>query len=207
MEKVEIFWNRLLMKIPGGFFGLISAFIMANGELIALYFFPGYDFFTNMISELGVNGKGAVYFNLALILSGIIAMPFYYTLGEILKESNQLIRKIALHASYISCLTFSLIGMFPARLDNTLILWIHGIMVAISWIMGSVYCFTFSILMLKCEAYSNILAGYGFICSALFLAVLFTWLPIFEWSVTFGIFGYVIVNSLYSFRFKKRNSP
>ena len=203
MKRIKNFLNELLNRIQGAFFGIISSIIAGLGDIIALTFFPGYCILNNMVSDLGITEGGGIFFNLGLILSGIIAIPFYYSLSLNFLKENILIRKYALITSIISCITFSLIGVFPAYRENFLSLYLHGTFATISWISGALYCFLFGILMYQNELYSNYLAYYSFFCSILFVLSLLTWIPLLEWILSFGIFGFVIINSLYTFCLKK----
>ncbi len=198
MSKFDTLSNRLFSKVAGGIYGLISSVIAGLGDILSLQFFPNYSIVNDMVSELGIT-SGGIFFNFGLIISGLIGLAFYYSLSKVFLKENRLIRKCALISSYLSCITFSLIGVFPAYQEKELILslYLHGTFAALSWITGSMYCFFFSILMMRNKFYTNYLAYYGFFCSALFIILLLTWIPILEWSLSFAIFGYVIFNSIY----------
>ena len=71
MDKMD----QLLKIIPGGVFGIISVVIVLSGDIISIVLFPGgYSFFENMISELG-GGPYGIFFNLGLVISGIVSIP------------------------------------------------------------------------------------------------------------------------------------
>ena len=104
MEIEKSFFDKLLTLIPGGVFGLLSCVIVLSGDILSIILFPGgYNFFENMISELG-RGPSGIFFNLGLIISGIVGIPFYIALYRVFdKETvNPIVRKIALIFSLIS---------------------------------------------------------------------------------------------------------
>ena len=79
MEQGKNFLDKILRRISGGVFGILSMIIRVLCDFLAFLCIPGYDIFENMVSELGV-GKGGIFFNLGLIISGIICIPFYIAL-------------------------------------------------------------------------------------------------------------------------------
>lgn len=200
MEIPKKIMDKLLEYLPGGFYGLLSVAIYIFCDIMAILFFPGsYNFLENMISDLGV-GPGGIFFNLGLIISGIISIPFYMHLGRSLRSENirsEILRKIAIVASLISIITYILIGFFPAIPENQIIFFIHGTLALISWVTGSIYCSFFSILMLKDVKFSKLQAYLGFIVSGIFILFLFTWWPLTEWLLTFAIIFWIIVNASY----------
>jgi len=199
MEIEKSFFDKLLTLIPGGVFGLLSCVIVLSGDILSIILFPGgYNFFENMISELG-RGPSGIFFNLGLIISGIVGIPFYIALYKIFdKETvNPIMRKSALIFSLISIFTFILVGIFPSIEDNYIIFVTHGTFAFISFLCGIFYLISFSILMLKDSKYSKFLACHGFIVAGTYLVIIFTWLPITEWIATFAIISWVITNSIY----------
>jgi len=199
MEIEKSFFDKLLTLIPGGVFGLLSCVIVLSGDILSIILFPGgYNFFENMISELG-RGPSGIFFNLGLIISGIVGIPFYIALYKIFdKETvNPIMRKSALIFSLISIFTFILVGIFPSIEDNYIIFVTHGTFAFISFLCGIFYLISFSILMLKDSKYSKFLAFHGFIVAGTYLVIIFTWLPITEWIATFAIISWVITNSIY----------
>ena len=199
MEIEKSFFDKLLTLIPGGVFGLLSCVIVLSGDILSIILFPGgYNFFENMISELG-RGPSGIFFNLGLIISGIVGIPFYIALYKIFdKETvNPIVRKSALIFSLISIFTFILVGIFPSIEDNYIVFVTHGTFAFLSFLSGILYLISFSILMLKDSKYSKFLACHGFIVAGTYLVIIFTWLPITEWIATFAIISWVIANSIY----------
>ena len=98
----------------GPVFGLLSVTIALSAYITAIILFPGgYNFLKNMISELGVGPYGII-FNLGLILSGIVAIPYYFALLKTFDEPdiNPSLKKSAIFFSLFSVSTFIFIGVF-----------------------------------------------------------------------------------------------
>ena len=198
MAIYNIIGDKTLQWAPGGVYGLISVIIGIYCNLIAVLLFPGYNITINMISELGV-GPGGLFFNLGFIISGLMAIPFYISLGRTLdgEDVNINLIKSAKVSSIISCVTFSLIGFFPAIPENEIILIMHGIIALISLTCAAIYLIFFSILMLKNKNFSKLQAYLGFFFAGLVTLFLLTWWPITEWFLTLAITLWVSINSSY----------
>ncbi len=190
--------DRLLEPIPGGLFGLLSVFIIIIADLFAILFFPGYNFFENMVSELGV-GPGGFFFNLGLILSGIIAIPFYLHLSKTFIEENvnENIRKTAITSSMISCISYTLLGFFPTTEINNFLYNAHGILATISISSGICYLVSFSSLMLHSNRFKKSQAYLGLFTAGLYAFFLSTWWPIVEWIMSLSIMAWIVINSIY----------
>lgn len=203
MDKPTKFIDKLLEVIPGGIFGLISVVLVIIGELIAFLLFPGYNIFKNMVSELGA-GPGGIFFNVALIISGIIMIPYYIHLAKSFsgEEINENLRKHAILAAIISCITFSFLGVFPSLEDITLIYFTHGILAGISIASGLIYLICYSILMLKAQNYSKSQAYHGFFVAGIYATFLMTWIPIVEWVMNLAIMSWITANSIYMLHHK-----
>ncbi len=198
MDKPTKLIDKILEVIPGGIFGLLSVVSIILGELFAFLLFPGYNIFNNMISDLGV-GKGGIFFNLGLIISGIIIIPYYIHLAKSIKGENikEDLRRYAILAAILSCITFSLLGMFPAIEDNIIIYYAHGILATISIASGLGYLLLYSILMYKAQNYSKSQAYHGFVVAVLYAAFLLTWIPLVEWVMNLAILSWITINSIY----------
>ncbi len=204
MEIQKKIFDRLLTIIPGGVFGILSCAIALTGDFISIILFPGgYNFFENMISELGL-GPSGIFFNLGLIISGIVGTPYYINLYRSFDKQtvNPIVRKCSLIFALISIFTFISVGIFPSIEDNYIIFVTHGTFAFLSFLSGILYLISFSILMLMGSnvnggKYSKFIACQGFIVAGTYLLILFTWLPITEWIGTFAIISWIIANSIY----------
>jgi hypothetical membrane protein len=189
---------KLFKIIPGGIFGLLSVIIIIIGDFLAYLSFPGYNVYKNMVSDLGI-GPGGTFFNISIIISGIIIIPYYINLAKLFKGKDILpnLRKYAIFTSIISCITYSLLGFFPATKDDKMIFIAHGVLATISIATGLGYLLLFSILMIKAENFSNIQAYHGFMVALLYFLFLITWNSLLEWIMNFAIISWIIINSLY----------
>lgn len=199
MEKYNSFIEKLYRFARGSVYGILSVAIGLLFNTIALLLSPNYNFLLDMISELGV-GPGGFFFNLGLVLAGILAIPFFIYFGRVFRSDNNYdtLEKSAVIISIISCISFSLIGCFPA-IQNNVILFFHVIFALINWICEILYLTLFSILILKNSKFSKLQAFHGFIGIGVILFNLFTWWPITEWAVTFIITSWILVNAIYMF--------
>lgn len=202
-KRINGLFDQTLNIIPGGLFGLFSVLIGVGGDIIALLHFPGYSIFYNMISDLGT-GPGAIYFNIGVFISGLVAIPFDVHLGKLLlkDDKSRLTYYSGLTCSILSCLSLSMIGVFPADQSRTMIFLLHGTFAFISFLSGAIYLVIFGYSMRKNERFSNKLAWYCFIVAALFLSVIFSWLPLIEWIANFGIISWSIITASYMLKKK-----
>lgn len=199
MENGKHCLDKLLKIIPGGVFGIISVITVLTGDIISIFLFPGgYSFFENMISELG-RGPYGIIFNLGLILSGIISIPYYFSLYRSFEEvnTNIILRKSAITFSAISIISYIFVGVFPSIEENYIIFVTHGIFAFLAFLSGILYLITFSILMLIDSKWSKLRSYHGFIAAGSYLLILLTWLPITEWIATIAIISWIIGNSLF----------
>ena len=188
--------NRLVI---GSIFGTLSVTIALSAYTISIILFPGgYNFLKNMISELGVGPFGYI-FNLGLILSGIVVIPYYFALVNTFDDPdiNPRLKKSALIFSLFSVITFIFIGVFPAIEGNYIISYAHGTFALLAMSSGVCYLVTFSILMLKDSKYSKPQAYHGLLVASTYFIFLLTWIPITEWIATFAISSWIISNSLF----------
>lgn len=199
MSKLDKIADKLLEWIPGSVYGLISMAIGTGAILISLSLYPGYDMFTQFVSWLGVGpGLAGPFFNIGLILTGIIALPFFISLGKILKQEengNQKLKERALNISIIGCVSLALIGCFPAF--NTTMLIIHGIFAVVFFFAGLFLCILFSYLLLIDSRFSSGPVYSGFIVAGIFIAYMCTFQPIMEWLVLFSFGFWIIQIALY----------
>jgi len=183
----------------GPVFGFLSVTIALSAYITSIILFPGgYNFLKNMISELGVGPYGII-FNLGLILSGIVAIPYYFALLKTFDEPdiNPSLKKSAIFFSLFSVSTFIFIGVFPAIEGNFLIFFAHGTFALLAMTSGALYLISFSLLMLKDNKYTKLQAYHGFFVASTYLLFLLTWIPITEWIATFAICSWIAANSVF----------
>ena len=194
MHKLK---EKVLKKTSGGFFGIVSVSIRLMGDFTAILFTPNYNMIDDLISELGV-GPGAIFFSLGLIISGIVSIPFYISLRNIfrIEEINENLRKTAIVFSVISIITYILLAFFPSDPNNSLIFIMHGVIGLISWLTGAGYLALYSYMTIKYKESSRFLGYFGYCIVGTVILFIFTWVPITEWCMTFGIMSWIIVLSL-----------
>ena len=200
MEDLKFYFNKLLKTQIGPICGLLSVIIGLTSNLIALFLFSGFNFDVNMISVLGGEwSPGALLFNLGIILSGIFAFPLFLHINRILKEENisKKLRKAAIVITFISCLFFALVGVFPSFEHNELFRFLHGLFFLFSMIGGVSYLLIYSVLFLKSTSFNRFLSNIGFGVILIFAIFLFTWIPIIEWLMTFAIIAWMMSISIY----------
>ena len=185
----DLLWKFVLNPI----YGPISVVIGLIGDFASYLLYPGYNVLSNMVSDLGT-GPGGIYFNIGIFLSGIFALFLYIHFGIKIKDFNinNKIRKFGIIMATISCITFSLIGLFPSYKNIQLLFIIHGTLALISWISGIVYISIFSFFSLKIKNIPNYMGIVGFIVNFLIIIFIFTWIPLIEWLMTLGIIIWVL---------------
>jgi len=198
MERRK-FFDKLLEKINGGVFGIISVSIILLGDFLAILFNPDYVVFKDMVSKLGAGpAPGGFIYNLSVVISGIIVIPFYIHLSRIVIEdnTNETLRKFAIISSMISCITYSLLGVFPSFENIYIIFYIHGFLAFISISSGVCYLISFNILIKRSNNFKKIQSYFGFFIAGLYMLFIITWLPNIEWIMSFGIVSWIIIISV-----------
>lgn len=200
MIKNPIHENFPLYKIiPGAFFGILSAVVGVIGDILAYSLFPGYAMSKNMISELGI-GPGAIFFNVGVFFSGLLAIPYVIYLGSNLLSHNQTHKthlQVAIAGSIISSLALSFIGVFPADPNNYTIFLIHGITATICYTGAIVYLVIFGTHILKDNRFLNFFAYLAFTTAFLFGIVISSWIPLIQWIANIFIITWTVTTSLY----------
>lgn len=207
MERRK-FFDKLLDNINGGVFGLISVALILLGEFLAILYNPDYVIFKHMVSKLGAGpAPGGLIYNLSVIIGGIIVIPFYIHLSRIVIEdtTNETLRKFAIISSMISCITYSLLGVFPSLENIYIIFYIHGVLALISVLSGICYLISFNILIKRSNSFKKMQSYFGFFVAGLYIGFVFSWQPAIEWIMSFGIVSWIILISV-SILKKKSNS-
>jgi hypothetical membrane protein len=181
--------DNFLKKAPGRYYGIVSAVIRFTGDFLTLLFFPDYDLTKNMISDLGI-GSGAIFFNLGIIISGIVSIPFYAALVILLENDGlyEKTRRNSLIIFYIADTAYFMIGIFPSDPNNYLLYLTHGI-VAFIWVLLTIsYLCLFCFLMIKNSKFAKFPVIVSLFLIACLMLFMFTWVPIFEWMLSLAFF-------------------
>ena len=197
LVRFNDYLTRIFSFIPGQFFGIASTIIGLAGDILGIIFYSGYNL-NLMISVLGT-GSGGFFFNFGTIFSGILALFLYLYLERVLSTDNvsRKLRKGALISALTSCIFFIAIGIFPSYEDNLFFLYAHGISTSLCFISGAVYLVLFSYIFNKSSIFPNTLAYIGYFQTIMITLFLFTWNPLTEWLMTFGIIIWILSVSVY----------
>ena len=162
-----------------------------------------------MVSALGAGpAPGGFIFDLSLIISGIIVVPYYIHLSRIVIEddTNEGFRKFAIISSIISCTTYSLLGVFPSFEEIYIIFYIHGVLALISISSGVSYLISFNILIKRSKNFKKIQSYFGFFVAGLYTLFIITWLPNIEWVMSFGICIWIIIISISILKYESKST-
>ena len=200
MEQINTIFDKLLEKVHGGIYAIISMAVGVSLIFIAMSQFPGFNMVEYYVSNLGAGpGLSGPLFNIGLILAGIIAIPFFVHLGRILKQEGiyDIVRKLAVGISVIGCTCLSIVGCFPATSGLSLLM--HYYFAMGFFFSGLLFCFLFSIVMFKDSKYSNIQVIIGCFVAVTFAIFLMMKTALTEWIVFFSIVFWVLENGIYIF--------
>ena len=199
MNKINIFFDKILEKIPGWVFGVLAALIGIVCDIIAVLSYPDYDWTTQVVSELGV-GSTAYIFNFgSLIIPGLLAIPFVIYIGKAFENENvnERIRKTTLIVSIVYCIACALIGVFPSIPGQKIIIFIHGLSALTCWLGGLLFLILLSIQIPKNPTFSNYLIYINCFFMCFYVVFLITWIPQTEWAVHVAIKFWVLIIALY----------
>lgn len=204
-QKISKSFDSLFNLIPGGIFGIVSMIIGLTGDLLAALFYPGgYSIFEHMISHLGTLwlNPGRVFFNLGVILCGLVGIPFDIYLGRVFKneygESNWI--KVAVISNIASSIALIVVGisLSLSLVVEDLPFFIHGICAVICFLGAAIYCIIYSSIILKQDQkFPKYFAIFGFSVAGVEVIFIFTWQPFIEWLANFSIITWIIIMSLF----------
>jgi len=196
-------------------YGLLSIAFGIIGDVLALIFFPDYNFIKRAVSSL-CKGEGGLFFQIGSVISGIFAIPFVVYLNNSFNNDyvKEKLKKKGLIVAIISCVCLIILGAFCD--SDPIIAIIHGVSAVISWLTGLFYITIYNIFMLKDPKYSRSLSLFGF-CATItlstlmilfflaflpFLRFIVVILPSLEWINTIIIILWYFTVSLYTLRNK-----
>jgi hypothetical membrane protein len=96
-----------LIYFVKNFYPFIGVIIFLLFTALSIFIYNDYDFFGQVLSELGV-GNSAIYFNTGIIITGLFLMPFYYSM-----QSKSVTSKIFSFTGIISAIALIGVGVFP----------------------------------------------------------------------------------------------
>jgi hypothetical membrane protein len=95
-----------LIYFVKNFYPFIGVIIFLLFTALSIFIYNDYDFFGQVLSELGV-GNSAIYFNTGIIITGLFLMPFYYSM-----QSKSVTSKIFSFTGIISAIALIGVGVF-----------------------------------------------------------------------------------------------
>jgi hypothetical protein len=183
--------------------GLIATFIALSGYLISYLLYPAQKYNIGFMgSELGV-GRGGIFFNLGLIVSGIFFFLFIIHLDNIInkEETKEIKGKWTIFLAKISAITYSLIGVFPSKHDNLFMLLIHGTLVFICYVTAFFFTLLLSLFFYNRSSFLRLQAYIGFFIAFAILTFLFSWISYIQWIFTLTFFAWIaFINGYLRFR-------
>jgi hypothetical membrane protein len=190
---------KIFKVVPGPYWGIISMIVGLLGDIIAVIMTPGYNL-NYMVSVLGT-GPGALFFNLGLILSGLLALMFYLYFIPLLKSENvsEEIYRTAFVFAILSCFFYIMVGFFPSILTNQVLILIHGFVAMTCLICGSIYKSLFGYMMLKSKKFLKLHSYSALIVIIIEITFLLTWAPLIEWMMVIAITYWIFMLSFYVF--------
>lgn len=199
MRNFKTIITQFTNIIPKGLFGLLSVLISITGDFIALLMFPEYSMFQYDISYLAI-GPGGIFFNIGLIFSGLMAIPFNIYLGKVVSGNNvnESIRKKTVIISIVACIAISLVGSFPVHLENQVILIIHAFLAFVFFLSTTIVFILYGYLFIKNEKFSKAQAYISFVIAGILIIYMIFRSSILEWISMFGIMLGIILIALYT---------
>lgn len=194
MEKLDKFYK----KINGNYFGLISVFIAAISITVAQLLYmavdPTFSITTNFISDLGTGPNGSdIVFSIAMILSGVLIMPFYVYIGWYLqKRENQNSLRIGMIAGLIGSIGMMLVGVFPLNPNDIFSYNMHIIAAGILFYGVLSMLLIYGISEYRNPEISNLLSILAFITAGLYGAFMTSVIIQYLASIPFQAYTYII---------------
>lgn len=189
-------------------FGFIGVIVAGGLVITAAFLTPGYNPIENTVSSLGI-GNAKSLFSIGFVIGGSLGIPFYiYLERNILKDINEIIRRIATGVSIIVCVCIALVGIIPDETYPKLFVIFHGVVAFIAFIGSVAYIALFSFLMLKDpRSYFQRYHPYlGFLIVAMLIALYISLLkPLIEWILTILILLWILLTALHLI-FNQKNS-
>jgi len=194
MEKLDKFYK----KINGNYFGLISVFIAAISITVAQLLYmavdPTFSITTNFISDLGTGPNGSdIVFSIAMILTGVLIMPFYVYIGWYLqKRENQNSLRIGMIAGLIGSIGMMLVGVFPLNPNDIFSYNMHIIAAGILFYGVLSMLLIYGISEYRNPEISNLLSILAFITAGLYGAFMTSVIIQYLASIPFQAYTYII---------------
>jgi len=190
-------WTLLVLT------AFIGAILYCSLTYLAILHYPGFfDPFTNFLSRLGnstLNPTGAIYYNLAVILAGVMLFLTYLGLLSAYRNTNyQRILIIATAIGIVNSFSLMMSGVFSE--DIYTLHFIFGLLIFATWIP---VLFSINYILFKRGSYERWISFYGFALGALnTIFVLFVLIvgtssgAILEWMAVFSFQSWALLVAL-----------
>ncbi|NVM04682.1 MAG: DUF998 domain-containing protein [Candidatus Helarchaeota archaeon] len=206
MEKIYSSFEKLFEKIPGGVFPIIGNCIYITVIFIGYVSTPGYNMFNNYISDLGaVPGMIGLLFNIGVVLSGALGIPFSVFLGKYLLEegANKNRTNLIVILGLIVNILVSLSGFFPF-IPNTIYYTIHLFIALINFPLLVIVLISSSLLIGSIQEFPRklyyILLLFSLLNIPFFFIMFLAQLLIFEWLLFFISIAWILIVAIYTLK-------
>ncbi len=197
---MEVLKNSIIKYGSGRIFGLATVFIGTLSNFIAFILFPGYRLTHNNVSDLGI-GPGALFFNLGLVITSLLCVPFLLCINNVLKKEvdvvGQKLRKNTIRIAYFCCFSVAMVGVFPSDYSRPIILGLHMVAAVCSFGSGIILFALLGALLYQSEHFSKFQAINAWIVSGIILFFSLNLYPLTEWIAFISILSFVIDMSIY----------
>lgn len=140
-----------------GIVGVVAVYPLI---LLAISYYPGFSWFDNALSDLGVKGVSALIFNATLISGGVLLLVF--SVGLMIHAAGSVAR-VGCILLFASAIFLSLIGLFPENYGK-----IHFYVSVTFFVLIVLSLLAFgSYLLLKSSKLSGLLTLIGAVAAAL----------------------------------------
>lgn len=195
------------ITLIGGLFAVISTLVGAGfilGAVVTYTAFPfrpislpgfpiilpvlntGYNLMRQFVSEMSA-GPSSFLYNTGIIVSGILALPFYPTIIRLLRST--VIAKIGAVTGVISSLGMSMSSVYPLYVHTSE----HLLFAMIFFIFTGISIVLLSYEIFRGKFFSKVNVVIGVALAVVDIIFLVTRAPLAEWMITFLVIAWLIL--------------
>ncbi|MHA2298523.1 MAG: DUF998 domain-containing protein [Candidatus Hodarchaeales archaeon] len=97
----------------GPFFGLAAIMTILSFTLVAFFSYPGYDVLGQTLSKLGARPGTGIFFNVGVIISGLLFIPFYHSIHLRFSHERRYLAGFRLLTGVLGAIFLITVGVFP----------------------------------------------------------------------------------------------
>ncbi len=180
--------------------GIVVIIIFWGFTIISIALFPGvFNPFKYWMSDLGnstLNPKGAIFFNIGCIVTGIVLFPFFIGLYEwyIGSRNNKILTFLTQIAGFLSAFSMIMLGVYSVDYLEIHIFW------AIALFTLTIFTFILPSIALYKYKFTRNIAKFGIIATIINILLWIFIYPIIEWITIFLSFAFIgiIIHSMYT---------